>query len=227
VSSTPSRDTGCNEETYGSYRLFGLYLLSALVGAAVAIGLDAMGGLGRFSRPVYFGAWGPVTAVLCALATLQPDRGIGLVLLGVVPLKWIAIGFVVLDFAFGQDLTHLAAALFGFGFAKAQQGGLDLAAWARPLFPSGSRFGGFAATGGSAGGPSMGQRMKRLIVREEPEEEERPRSMPSRRRTDRPEPRPSGGQNEVDRILDKILEDGFDALTDDEKRILDEASRRS
>jgi len=217
------------EETYGSYRLFGLYVLAALFGAAVAVGLAAASG--PFGHPLYFGAWGPVTAVLCALATLQPNRGIGLFLLGVVPLKWIAIGFVVLDLAFVQDPTHLAAALFGFAFAKAQQGGVDLAAWARPLFRRAAR--GYGAYGGAYGGvpkgPSVGTRVKKLLVRESPEE--RPRRAkggapsPPRSASGTGGGRPAG-QDEVDRILDKILADGFASLTDEEKRILDEASRR-
>jgi membrane associated rhomboid family serine protease len=211
------------EETYGSHRLYGLYVLSVLVGAVVAGALAA--GRVPFGHPPYFGAWGPVTAVLCALATLQPNRGIGLFLLGVVPLKWLAVGFVVLDLAFGRDPTHLSAALFGFGFAKAQQGGLDLAAWARPLFRKAQR--GYAAYGGGPGGAGVGARVKKLLVRETPEERPGPGAAP-RRKADRPARRPApAGQAEVDRILDKILEDGFDALTDEEKRILNEASRRS
>jgi membrane associated rhomboid family serine protease len=218
------------EETYGSYRLFGLYALAALFGAAVAVGLAAMAGgtAGPFRHPLYFGAWGPVTAVLCALATLQPNRGIGLFLLGVVPLKWLAIGFVVLDLAFVQDPTHLAAALFGFAFAKAQAGGVDLAAWARPLFRQAS--GSYAAYGAAAAGPSVGARVKRLLVREAPEE--RPGGAVPRRHADRsaaPGSPARAGQDEVDRILDKILDNGgrLDVLTDEERRILDEASRRS
>ena len=33
-------------------------------------------------------------------------------------------------------------------------------------------------------------------------------------------------ENEVDRILDKISEQGLESLTDEEKRLLDEASRQ-
>src|SRR5690606_1981387 len=112
-----------------------------------------------------------------------------------------------------------------FVFGKAQQGGVDLAAWARPLFRNASRgYGGYAAYGSS--GPSVASRMKKLLVRETPEE--RPgRSTPPSGGERRPSSFRKGGQDEVDRILDKILEDGFDSLTDEEKRVLDEASRRS
>ena len=208
------------EDQFGSHRLFGLYMLAGLFGAAVGIALATWG----IGHAVYFGAWGPVTAVLCALATLQPNRGIGLFLLGVIPLKWIAIGFVVLDLAFVQDPTHLAMALFGFAFAKAQQGDVDLAAWARPLFTE--QRSGYAVYDT---GPSMGERMKGWFTREDEDDEpEAPRSRPARRSAPRRAPQPrTDPSSEVDRILDKILEQGFESLTDEEKRVLDDASRRS
>src|SRR5690606_9199555 len=112
-------------------------------------------------------------------------------------------------------------------FAFAQRSGLDLAAWARPLFRNASRgYGGYGTYGGASGGPSVGARMKRLLVREAPEEGPS-RTAPARGSERRPGSPRSAAQNEVDRILDKILEDGFASLTDEEKRILDEASRRS
>ena len=72
------------EESYGAHRLFGLYVLGALGGAAVGL---ALGAVLPMPRAFYFGLWTPVTAVLCAVATLHPDRQIGLFLLGVVPMK--------------------------------------------------------------------------------------------------------------------------------------------
>ena len=46
--------------------------------------LIALGAVGLAPRGVYFGIWTPVTAILCAVGTLTPNRGIGLFLLGVV-----------------------------------------------------------------------------------------------------------------------------------------------
>jgi len=72
----------------------------------------------------------------------------------------------------------------------------------------------------------MAARVKKLLVggaaEEGPARSGPP--APNERRSGSPR---RGGQDEVDRILDKILEDGFDSLTDEEKRVLDEASRRS
>ena len=195
------------EESYGGYRLFGLYLGSALFGAAVALALSSFGAT-PLSQPLYFGAWGPATAVLVCVATLHPNRGIGLFLLGVVSLKWIAVAFVVLSL-FAPDATFLGAALFGFLFARAQQSDVDLAAWARPLFD------------------------RRPARRAEPS----PRRTPFARAAPTPTPRgrssasaskraaPGGGARDIDAILDKILEQGYDSLTPEEREVLDRASR--
>ena len=195
------------EESYGAHRLFGTYVLGALGGAVVALALGALLGsssplLGRS----YFGIWTPVTAVLCAYATFHPNRGVGLFLLGVVPMKWIAVGFVVLSLAFSADLTVLGAALTGVLIARAAGRDRDLTAWARPLF----------------------------------DRDRRPRKTKTkaskRAPFARPTPVPSGGRREargagrpatpsVDQILDKILDEGYESLTDEERTILDRASR--
>ncbi|MEM1117967.1 MAG: rhomboid family intramembrane serine protease [Bacteroidota bacterium] len=194
------------EENHGGYRLFGLYLGSALFGAAVALALSSF----VPPRPFpYSGAWGPATAVLVAAATLNPNRGIGLFLLGVVSLKWIAIGFIVLSLL-NPDATFLGAALFGFFFAKAQQADIDLAAWARPLFdrrparrtetaPRRSPFARATPTPRGRSGSSGGSKSKRSSSR--------------------------GGTRDIDAILDKILEQGYESLTPEEREILDQASR--
>lgn len=208
------------EETYGSYRLFALYLLSALFGAAVAMVLTLLPSA-PLVRLLYFGAWGPVTAVLVAVATLNPNRGVGLFFLGVVPMKWIAIVFVALSL-FSPDPALLGAALFGMLFAYAQKRDLDLAAWAKPLFANARRrYGGYGPS--SSGGRSMGERIRRWTSRDDDEDEPTPRR-------DRSAPKKMKGRaaaTDVDSILDKILEKGYDSLTDEEKRLLDAASRKA
>ena len=203
------------EESYGGYRLFGLYLGSAVFGAVVALALNAIV-VTPLARPFYEGAWVPVTAVLVCVATLHPNRGVGLFLLGVIPMKWIALAFVVLSL-FRPNAALLGAALFGFLFAKAQQRDLDLAAWARPLFdrrpkrtkPASSsaprRGGRFSTPESSSSSRTVGKAVAT-------------RAATSRKRSDASPPT-------VDSVLDKILDKGYDSLTAEERRILDEASR--
>ena len=195
------------EETYGSGNLFALYLLGGLAGAALAL---ALGAVGLVPRGVYFGIWTPVTAILCAVGTLTPNRGIGLFLLGVVPMKWIAVGFVVLSFVFSQDMTVLGAALGGVLFARAQRAGMSPGAWASPFF-------------GRRGGRSAGTAFRNPFARSEPA------TKTAGRATSRSaSPRRGGAASptlSVDQILDKILEKGYDSLTPEERDALDRASR--
>jgi hypothetical protein len=193
------------EETYGGYRLFGLYLMSALFGAAVALALAVLP-IPFPLRDLYFGAWGPVTAVLVAVATLHPTRGVGLFLLGIVQMKWIAIVFVALSL-FAPDATLLGAALFGYLFAKALQADIDLSAWLRPFFERrpAPRPEKATSRSGSARAVSADPAPVRTLGR---------RAAVATAPT-------------VDEILDKILDKGVDSLTPEERRILDDAGRNA
>ncbi|CAN5611307.1 rhomboid family intramembrane serine protease [soil metagenome] len=208
------------EEFYGSHRLFGLYIISAIGGGLLALGLVQILPIPMRAGPVLYGAMAPALAVLCCAATLNPNRGIALFLLGVIPLKWIAIGFVVLDFVLGMRPTHLGAALTGFMFGVAQLRGIDLAAWARPIFPD-RRYGN--SYGGGVMSAMRNWRPKKRAV--ESEVADSPRA--TRRGAAPAVPAPQGySTGEVDRILDKISEEGLHSLTADERRVLDEYSRR-
>ena len=220
------------EEVYGSHRLFGLYVLSAVGGGLLALLLaPAMFEAGLIRTLTFFGAFGPALAVLCCVAALHPNRGIGLFLLGVVPLKWVALGFTALYVVFHPDPTIIGAALAGVLFGKAQQNGTDLAAWAVPLFAdrtrrAAPRGAGPPATRTDAERAGMLSKMERWLAQKQegaaPPAGEPER--PTRRRA--PEPEASASDGEVDRILDKISEVGYDGLTAEEKRTLLEASRR-
>jgi membrane associated rhomboid family serine protease len=206
------------EEFYGSHRLLGLYLFSAVGGAVVAVALGAV--LPGVFGGILDGVWAAVLGVLCAAATLNPDRGIGLFLLGVIPLKWIAIGFLVLDVLFSlaypaRIASHVGAAGAGVLFILAQQRGTDLAAWARFLFqPRGER--------------------RRSSRAREPEREGvltrvsswAPKRKAEARKAEFEEHTAAATSDDLDRILDKMLEHGKESLSEEEWRVLNEASRK-
>lgn len=218
------------EETFGSHRLFGLYVLAALGGALLAVfGGSALGG-----GALIYGSMAAVFGVLCCVATLYPNRGIGLFLLGVVPLKWLAIGFLALLVLTSLRspayvLLYLGGAGVGFLFAKAQQNGTDLAAWAQAFFPSRTQRAPSPRSGGKKGmlGRMEGWLAGRSKEDPKPRREAPPSSDSPRRskRRSRPAEPPAAGPADIDRILDKINERGYDALTEEEKRILYEASQ--
>lgn len=213
------------EETYGSHRLFGAFVLAALGGGALATLVGTAFGV---PYPVV-GALAPVLGVLCLVATLHPERGIGLLFLGVIPLKWVAGGFLALVTLFSLGHPPLIGAYFGaaavgVAFARAQQRGTDLAAWARGFFPARAAFGGYAAPASSEGG--MLERLEHWLSR-------RQKGGPAPRTATRPAP-PRGaraaeeapGPAELDRILDKISERGIESLTAEERRFLDGIGER-
>ena len=225
------------EETFGSHRLFGLYVLSALGGALLAV---LVGTILPESRLVPVeGAMAAVFGVLFCVATLYPNRGIGMLLIGVVPMKWLAGGFLLFSvlFTLGHPvllMTYLGGAGVGFLFGWAQQRGTDLAAWAQAFFPQRSGYGGgygASARGGEKGGVLA--RLDQWFAGGKESEASAPRrgsssgSSETKRRTKRvAKPDPDVvGPGDIDRILDKINERGYDALTEEEKRALYEASQ--
>ena len=205
------------EETYGSHQIFGLYILSALAAAGTGLlWLSLRGGL----LPI-FGAWTAVGAIIVYAAVMNPQRGIGMLFLGVISMKWIAIAFIALDLAFAPmtwKAAHVGAYLVGALFGVLQKRGIELGAWARPLFGRGGArrpmprpsFGG--ASGGWGGGGETGVATRTRAERT-PRRTSAARSAPS-------EPT----QADVDRILEKIHEKGLDSLSKEERRILEKWS---
>ena len=128
-----------------------------------------------------------------------PDRPIGLFLIGTVPMKWVAIGAVVLELAFSKDPSHLGAAIAGTAFAFAEKRGVRLGAWAGVLFRD------------------------RPARRAAASRYDATPSRPTTRAAARRPPRPVA--MDVDAVLDKINESGFDSLTPEERQVLDRAGR--
>ena len=201
------------EQDGGPHRLVGLYILGTLGGTALAVaaggviaGAPVAGGMG-----VYAGIWGPLLALLCYTAVLHPDRPIGLFLIGLVALKWIAIVIVILELAFQKDPSHLGAALVGALVGFAEKRGTDLTGWARPLFRE--RRTAERASSGRASSRSAGRASTSRPVRTETAMEQRA-ARPAR-----------PAASDIDAVLDKINEQGMGSLTDDERRILNRAGR--
>jgi membrane associated rhomboid family serine protease len=201
------------EEIHGAPRLFGLYVMGALAGAA--LGLGAAAAVPGVFGHAWAGAWGGVAAVLCATAVVHPEKSIHLMFLGVVPVRWLAVGFVVLDLAFVRDPTHLGAAAMGAAVGAALRSGVDLAAWARPLFERRRREREPARPRATV--RTMGT-VRRAAREDAGTADPGPGRAPRRKR--------GATQADVDRILDKISEQGIGSLSEDERRVLDEYAKR-
>ena len=233
------------EELYGPHRLLSAYLLGGLGGGLLTVLLNALlPGTALFGATVY-GASASVLGVLTTVAVLDPEKSIGLLFIGTVRLIWVVIAFLVLDLLFlaGSNTSisaHLGGAFSGFLLARAERSGADASGWARIFFRDRSR----ARTSGTSRtrqpapkGGLLARLEGWLAGRSQHKERPKPKQNPSSktrvtrlrpsRTYDAPEDAEEDGiESEVDRILDKISEEGYDALTEEEKRVLYEASRR-
>lgn len=187
--------------TLGNKRVLPLYLLSGLAGALIYVlcfyALPANKVLGA---PM-IGASAAIMCFLVASATLMPNLEIGLLFLGTIRLKWVALGVVLIDVILipmgnvGGILAHLGGAGFGYAYVRIlQNNGTDLCA---PLIALFEWISGLFS-------PQPGPRKFK------------PKKSPLRvvRNNEAPHP------NKLDQLLDKINEKGYNSLTADEKQWL-------
>jgi membrane associated rhomboid family serine protease len=224
------------EEMHGPHQLLGVYVITGIGGGLLTVML-ALLAPGFFGAAYVYGASASVLGIATAIAITYPYKKIGLFLLGPVRLLYLVIGFLVLDifFLIGGDSgtavgAHLGGALFGLVVAKTEQAGIDLTGWATVFFGDGRE-------------RSRGGKKKSLLDRLEDWLSTRGPRITTEEDDDAPSEKSGGGsmfqrmrggrtsegsatEDEVDRILEKISEQGMDALTDEERRILQEASRR-
>jgi membrane associated rhomboid family serine protease len=222
-----------HEETHGSHQLLAMYVITGIGGGVLTVLLHAaFPGVAVFGGPVH-GASASVLGIMTAVAIMYPDKSIGLLFIGTVRLLYIVIAFLVLDilFAGGTSVSaHLGGALTGLLFARAMHRGIDLSSWARIFFRPRRRR--RTSRGRTAEEESFLSRMERWLASRGTQKEQkdkkksRPATVHALRKYTAAEPAEDSLEGEVDRILDKISEQGYDALTDEEKRILYEASRR-
>jgi membrane associated rhomboid family serine protease len=159
------------------------------------------------------GASASVLAILVASATLVPDYQVFLLFIGRIPLKYIAVFLVVIDVLSltgdnaGGHFAHLGGALCGFFYIRLLKNGYDtgiwidrVRVWLKNRFrPAHQRYSGYQN------------------IRYKEFKEEKPK---------RKEVSVSRRQEEIDEILDKIAQSGYDSLTDKEKENLFNASKK-
>ena len=199
------------EDLYGERRMMWLYGAGAAGGGLATVLLHAVfPAIPAFGGYVH-GASGAVLGVIAAVATLHPHKQIGLLFLGVWPLRMVLLVFLALDLLFGMAggvsvSAHLGGALAGFLFARAQQGRSSVRIVSAPARSSGDGL------------------MRRLDdwLGSRSSKESGPRK---RRKVEDANVTAEIDQSEVDRILDKINEHGYESLTEEEKRMLYEASK--
>ncbi len=212
----------------GDHRLLALYLWGGLVGALVFFLTANFMSYGGGATHYALGASGSVMAIVMAAGVLSPDYQMRLLFLGDIKLKYIAGALLLVDIIgigsninTGGRMAHLGGALMGWFFIAQLRSGNDLS---EPLTRLVDRVRGWfeRKPAGARRGPRMAYR----------------NNNPSPKRPARPAADAGGAsdlsstlhneqlshQEQLDAILDKIKETGYDSLSKEEKEFLFNAS---
>ena len=209
------------ERALGPKTFLSIYFFSGIIGALVNLAIAPL--MGGYNLVV--GASGAVYGIMVAFAVLNPNTPIMLFLLPPLKAKYVIGGIIALDVLFlGSSsnvarLVHLGGAAAGFGLVKLHSKGTNFTRWLdyveyywlKLKDSAQQKSESFTAQGSQS--KSTGKKYKPKNKTMYPvsdveiiEEVE---------------------QDELDRILDKIAEKGYQGLTEREKKILFEMSKRN
>lgn len=198
-------------EYLGSDKVIALYVLGGIVGGVFyLIVYNVLPNPPSFlaGRAELVGASAGVFAIMVGAATLLPDYTFYLLFFGPVKIKWIAAVYIFLSFLgsvgqnAGGDIAHLGGALIGFIYVKQLQVGINWGGWITSAL---SWFSGLLSS--------------------------RPTVKVSYRKNGttgktKPGPTPGVSQQEIDDILDKISDGGYESLSKEEREKLFKASKK-
>ncbi|MEQ9424167.1 MAG: rhomboid family intramembrane serine protease [Cyclobacteriaceae bacterium] len=196
----------------GSDRLIKLYVLGALAGAALYLLLFNLlpfyqEQASRISGMI--GASAAVYAVIVAAATLMPNHTFFLLFFGPVKIKYIAAFSIFVSFLgsvgsnSGGNVAHLGGALIGYYYIATLNKGGDIGAWIISFMNWVKSF-----------------FVPRSKIKVTYSRKEKSTSRSSSKSAT------NASQDEIDVILDKISESGYESLSSDEKQKLFNASKK-
>jgi membrane associated rhomboid family serine protease len=205
----------------GSRKLVNLYVLGGLAGGVFYMLIYNIAPY--FSNQVegalMLGASAGVYAIVVAAATLRPNTEFHLLLLGPVKIKYIAIFYVLIAFAnsagsnAGGEIAHLGGAFMGYYYIMQLNKGKDIGIFIQMI--------------GTFFEKLFSKKTKVKVTYRRSSEDPRttfsqtpPPTKTSSTKTD------VTTQEEIDRILDKIAEKGYDNLSKEEKRKLFDFSNK-
>lgn len=204
-------------EYLGSDRLISLYILGGLVGSlSILLLFNLIPSFEGMSGGIALGASAGVFAITVGAATLMPNHTFHLLFFGAVKIKYIAALFVVMAVFglkgsnVGGEVAHLSGALIGYFYIINLQKGNDIGGWIiRLLLFIKSFFVSQPKMKVNYGGTSTRSRKSNSA---------------GGTNTSRGPHKPS--QDEIDEILDKISQSGYESLSKDEKEKLFNASKK-
>ena len=193
-------------------QLLGLYILGGLFGGLVyVISYETLPLLAN-QHALLVGASASVMAILWALNTYQPLMEVRLLLIGTIKLWHIAVVFLLIDLIqlpmnnTGGHLAHLGGAFFGFLYIKLLQNGTDATFFVNQIID------------GIAGLFSSRKTtpFKKVHRNPKPASSLKPTSKIVTK---------DKIQQQIDEVLDKISQSGYDSLSQEEKEFLFKAGK--
>jgi membrane associated rhomboid family serine protease len=202
----------------GDQRILPLYLIGGIAGALLFFAFANLLNMGQFAM----GASAGVMAIVVAAGVLSPDREMHLLLIGPVRLKYVVLVLLILDLVSigknmntGGHIAHLGGAAMGALFIQRLRSGSD---WSIPVnmaLEAIVRF--FRMIKGKP--RQSGPRMVYKNTVKTHQKTDRSKQT-NGKNADKP-----SHQEELDAILDKIKQSGYDSLNDEEKEFLFNASK--
>lgn len=209
----------------GDRRILPLYLMGGLAGAIIfVLSANTLPNIGMYA----LGASAAVMAVVTAAGAIAPEYTIRLMFIGDVKLKYIVFVMIFLDLLSianssnaGGHFAHLGGALFGWVYILQLQQGRD---WTTPIS---SLIEGIRRGWGNIMHRPKGPKNGPRVIYRNPKANAR-RSNSAYRRPAAGSARSDnmGYQEQLDAILDKIKESGYESLSQEEKEFLFNASKR-
>jgi membrane associated rhomboid family serine protease len=191
-------------------QLFSTYILGGLAGAAFyLILMNVMPWLSDYLDSSMMGASAAIMAIVIAISFYVPDFTMYLLFLGPVKLKYIALFSILLDILMiasynaGGHIAHLGGALYGYLFMLQYRKGKDIGRWLNNFLDD---------------LVTLVRPRRRLNISYKNSARTMSDMEYNKRR--------AADQKEIDRILDKIAQSGYDNLTRKEKDTLFRMSKR-
>lgn len=205
----------------GNHRIVFLYFCGGLMGSILFFLTANLLPYGANGTKMALGASAGIMSIVVAAGTIAPDYSFRLLFIGDVKLKFIVFALLIIDLISitsnsntGGHFAHLGGAIFGFVFVRLLQEGHDLslpfnrmAEYIQYLFSSNK----------------ASHRMNNPLKVIHRKTQTKPKSTADRET--------KGGnsldyQTQLDQILDKIKQKGYDSLSDEEKEFLFQASKK-
>lgn len=185
--------------------LVGVYVIGGLAGGLFyLLAFNLVPYYIQHGSSYLLGASASVMAIVVATAVMSPDYQVRIPLIGMIKIEWIAVASVLISLLgitstnAGGELAHLGGALIGYIFAKEYKKGTNIVGWINKLIDW------------LVDLPKKKSKMKVSYENKS-----------AQRETDAEyNARKKQHNDEIDRILDKIKQSGYDSLSDNERKQL-------